>query len=455
MKFVRWSLPVVVAAAVCLSAASAFAAVPVEPGTAKPGQFQPSTSCGCHASLVEQWTPTMHAKALTDPLYLTKLEEADKATDGALGPFCKKCHGPAATMLGEIASGNLGEVGKEGVTCTFCHYTVGLKDGVPANTSHLVELDGVRRAQLKDPKAPHPAAYSAFHESAEICGGCHNVNHPINGMHLEATYSEWKAGPWAKEGVTCQDCHMSQEPGVIGPFTGEAAGGAPTRDNIYKMSFVGGNVAQGPAELATARLQSAATMKLEMPEIVAPGQTASLTVSITNSGAGHKLPTGLTEVRQMWLDVYAVGADGAKVPIGEHRFGTILQDDKGNAPVELWEATKIKSDDRIGPRETFTESFSFAMPAEAEKAEVVAVLNYQSAPDDFAAKAGVDNPTTEMVKATQAVFGSEEAKAAAAEQPEGEKVPGESWNVWVIVLGMAAVFGLLVFFWLKSRKIDA
>ncbi len=46
----------------------------------------------------------MHAKALDDPLYRLKLDEANRATDGALGPFCEACHAPVAVMAGLSAA---------------------------------------------------------------------------------------------------------------------------------------------------------------------------------------------------------------------------------------------------------------------------------------------------------------------------------------------------------------
>jgi len=39
------------------------------------------------------------------------------------------------------------------------------------------------------------------------------------------------------------------------------------------------------------------------------GEVVTLEVKVRNVAAGHNLPTSLTEVRQMWLDVQAV--DGA------------------------------------------------------------------------------------------------------------------------------------------------
>lgn len=453
----RSIIAAVLTVALSLSAVVVAGAAPtlVEPGTAKPQDFEPSTGCGCHASFVDQWSETMHAQALTDPIYQAKLEEAQKATKGTIGAYCNKCHGPNATMTGEIDSDAPSPAAAEAITCTFCHQATGL-GAKPANTSHLVEADGVRRAQIKDPKAAHAAAYSQFHESAEICGGCHNVDHPGNGMHLEATYTEWKNGPYAKEGIVCQDCHMSVQPGAIGPVKGKAAAGAPDRDNIYQMHFVGGQVALGPSEMATERLKSAAEVTLEMPAVVEPGKEASISVEIANVGAGHYLPTGLTEVRQMWLEVFSEGEDGTKTPIGEQEFGTHLENAKGDAPVELWEAVKIHWDYRIPPKGSVTETFTFEMPAGTEHTKVTAALYYKSVPDELAEKAGVENPTTEMASAATDVFADEAAQIAFAEQARedaaGEHSGDAMWNTAVVAGGLVLVIGLAVFFYLRSRK---
>lgn len=445
---------VAVAIVVSMGAWTAYATpVPVEKGRATVDDFQAATSCGCHSQLIDQWSRSMHAKALSDPLYLTKLEEAQKATDGAIGPFCNTCHGPAATMAGEGSADPRSPSVADGVTCSWCHQVTGLKPGKPANTSHLVELSDVRRAQIKDPVAPHPAEYSAFHETAEFCGGCHNVDHPVNGMHLEATYTEYAESPWATEGVTCQDCHMSRAPGVIGPFTGQAAGGAPERPNIYAMTFIGANVAQGDAQAATALLQSAAEIKLEAPQILESGEAQAL-VTVTNVGAGHYLPTGLTEVREMWLEVFAEGPDGTRTDLLERKFGTILQDDKGNSPVELWEAVSIKSDDRIPPRESITETATFSLPAGADNTTVKAVLRYRSASDEFAKKAGVENPITDMASAEQVVWSSEEARAAAQTDPVRGAFP-KGWAFYVAIAGLVIIGGIVWWFLAKGRRQQA
>lgn len=397
----------------------------------------------------------MHAKALTDPIYLLKLAEGNKATDGAIGPFCQECHGPIAVMSGEIA--NLGTASKqsqEGVTCDFCHKVNGTETPL-GNTSATLDTESGKHAQFKDAVSPvHETKYSQFHETAEFCGTCHNVDHPGNGMHLEATYSEWKAGPYAQDGIVCQDCHMTPGPGVTKPNPGVAAAGGPEREHIYTMTFVGGNVALGNAELAEERLKSAATLQLEVPEIVSEGEKAQATVTITNSGAGHMLPTGLTEVRQMWLEVVAVDGDGNESPVGRHDFGSILQDATGKSPVELWEAVSFKIDDRIPPKQSVTDAFEFTMP-DSGQVELKAALYYRSCSEEMAEKAGVAVPTTTMAEVTAASYATQEFKEAAnrVEPGRADDGQGNPALIWAIV-GLLIAVAVVVLFVMRARKAE-
>jgi len=361
----------------------------------------------------------MHSKALSDPLYILKRDRGNRETDGAVGKFCDGCHAPVAIMAGEntLNAGELPAQSKEGVGCNFCHQVSGSTTPI-GNTSVEVTPDGARRAQLKDAQAPHPVAYSKFHETAEFCGNCHNVNHPANDLALEATYTEWKNSPYAKEGIVCQDCHMT--PGV-GPTVnpGASAMGAPERDHIFNMTFVGGNVGLGDSKLAEERLKGAATLNITIDDDIVPkGSKTTATVTVINSGAGHYLPTGLTDIRQMWLLVTATTGDGAEKELLRRDFGTIFADDEGNAPVQIWAATKVKSDDRIPPKESITEKITF-LQEDAQATTVQAALYYRSAPPEIAREANVDIPTTTMASQKAVIYASDQAKtvAQASKQP--------------------------------------
>ncbi len=426
------------------SVAFALPSIPIQ-------SFQPSSGCGCHSGLAADWQPSMHAKALSDPLYRYKLAEADKATNGALGPFCNSCHGPIAVMSGQLTGvdqSKMTSASAEGVTCDFCHRVTGT--GVPvANVSQTVANDQVKRAQIKDPQSPHPAAYSEFHKTAEFCGACHDVIHPaVPGLLLEATYTEWKASPYAQQGIVCQDCHMTRGPGPTVPGPRRAAGTGPERLGIHSMTFVGGNVGLGDRALAEERLKAAAAVTLSVPKGAKSGQSVVVTATVANVGAGHYLPTGLTEVREMWLEVSTQGADGEKNVVGERRFGTILKDAAGKHPVELWEATAIYSDDRIPPLESVVQTTTITV-GEAP-VTVAATLYYRSAPEEMATKAGVELPTTEMAAASASLRPADwDGKSGASSQEE--TASGSTLPVLVVaVIVVGAVIGTVL--WMRRRK---
>ncbi|MDO8846937.1 MAG: multiheme c-type cytochrome [Coriobacteriia bacterium] len=415
--------------------------------------FGSSSGCGCHAALLSQWQESMHAKAITDPLYLLKLKEAEEATNGALGPFCNGCHAPIAVMAGELTSldqSGVSKVGMEGVTCDFCHQVNGT-EGALGNTSTAVTGDGIKLAQLRDPQAPHAAAYSPFHETAEFCGNCHNVDHPGNGMHLEATYSEWKSGPYAAEGIVCQDCHMTPGAGVTKPNPGKAASMGPDREHIYTMTFAGGNVGLGDAALAEERLKAAAELEIDVPDVVESGEVA-VTTTITNVGAGHYLPTGLTEVRQMWLEVVATDGSGTELLSERREFGSVLKDADGNYPAELWDAVDFQSDDRIPPRESTSNDYSFPMATDA--VTVTATLYYRSCSEEMAEKAGVEIPTTTMAEVTKTVYPTAEAKAAgdaAADEAE-EDDGGPGGSTWLLVVAAVVAVAVVIAILMRRKK---
>ena len=389
-------------------------------GKAQSAQFASPQGCSCHSDLQSQWQTSMHALSLKDPFYKLQTSQVEKDAGKDVAKFCDTCHAPAAVMSGGIQTAEQNDA-LDGITCTVCHQVTAQHGKTPGNASLAYPKggpNGVLHAQIMDPQAPHQASGNKLFNTSEYCGACHNVTHPANGLKLETTYDEWKKSDFAKQGVTCQKCHMASTTALKAPEEGQAAMGAPTRKDIYAMTFVGANVAQGDKELATALLKKAAKVEVAIKSDILPaGQEGVATVKVTNTGAGHSIPTGLTEVRNMWLTVSSVDAQGKKTEIGRTEFGTKLTDEKGKeVGAKFWLGAKKKSDNRIKPGETFTQEIKVTMPASAQQQTLVAELNYQSAKDDVIAPSGVKNPTTVMASASKDLFVSEAAKAAAAKK---------------------------------------
>ncbi len=387
----------------------------------KASQFTEASICGgCHTDIYEQWQGSMHNNAMEDKLYQGLHALASKETNGAIDAFCTVCHTPIGTLSGEVPpleGPDISDNSRDGVQCDFCH-TVSGSTGI-GNASFEFDPSDTKKGPFDDAISPfHKTQYSELHTKSEFCGMCHDVNHPINGVALEATYTEWKNSPYAEQGIQCQDCHMTPGPLVEKPNPGKAATMGPERPHIWTHNFVGGNATEMADEnhqnMAEEQLKAAAALSIAAPSGAAPGGTMQFQVDINNKGAGHYLPTGLTEVRQMWLEVAVTDANGKQV---YHSGGldetgnvdpdtviyqTIFEDEEGNATHLPWEAVKVLSDNRVPPMGTVSEPFTITLPADAAlPLTITAKLNYQTAPqsmvDELLGDEAFDVPVIEMV----------------------------------------------------------
>lgn len=288
--------------------------------TLDPADFAAAETCAaCHPDHTAEWRTSMHAYAMVDPLYqaLVAVRQADY--DGAQDQFCTQCHSAIGTRGGEIVRnfsfGDLSPIVMEGITCTSCHSAVEtVRD---YNSGQVLDPGAPVQGPLFDPidSTAHESAGNAMFGESSFCGGCHDVIE-TDGLDLERPYREWTQSPSYAAGEQCQDCHM---PAIERP----AAVGGPTR-TTHEHRWVGVDVPlvdgfMSPADEEALRqgtrdlLATAASLSLDAPDAVAPGQTFDVTVTVTNRIAGHNLPTGSTFLRQVWLDLVATDSAGQVV----------------------------------------------------------------------------------------------------------------------------------------------
>jgi len=389
--------------------------------------FEPPELCkGCHPEIYSQWKGSMHSNAWTDPIYRALMSQASKATNGLTDNLCIGCHTPIGLTTGEATpSGEkMGKLANNGVQCDFCHNisaAIGVGNGSFVLTPRKYGRP-LKFGPFKDAKSPyHDTAYSELHTVSEFCGTCHNVTHPFNWIPLERTYDEWKDSPYAAAGIGCQECHMTPGPGYT-KNPGRAAIGGKEREHIFTHYFVGGNTllpamlgSEKHAALAREMLEGAAKMEIVSQRNLHPGGTASVVIRVHNSGAGHKLPTGFPEGREMWVDFRVLDGNGTEIyrlgrldnqgrlDEGVHTFKVVLGDDEGNIiDLEVWKATRILHDSRILPRGYADVRFDFLIPPEITgKLTIKADLNYHSFSQAFANNLlGKDAPKVPTVTMT-------------------------------------------------------
>jgi Cytochrome c554 and c-prime len=224
-------------------------------------QYPSARVCGeCHPNQYKQWSVSSHAYANLSPMFNKFEQKINDLASGTISYFCIRCHASVGTNLGEsraIAWWDRAPASKEGITCVTCHRigegygkTNGARRITPGGIHEPVfgpfETSGGLKAIsnawrygiLVSPDQPDKPAeadgkeWIRIHQTAiqsdiitksEFCAPCHQVQvHP--GIKLETVWEEYRNSPAAKEGITCQQCHMSTFPGQnTGYATGWAA----------------------------------------------------------------------------------------------------------------------------------------------------------------------------------------------------------------------------------------
>jgi len=396
----------------------------------------PATCAPCHQDIVDQWSRS--TKALTnrnrwvDNLYngTDMTMPAGPPPDPQNPPFfaflarhnvdagrptrfgeCANCHqpeyvGPNPTNTSFNAFSGPGQ---HGVGCDFCHKVVDVDtspaglprpnlvpahDGGPPKTTMLRAsaqpwlvfgpFEDVTFRREPDMRAGH----ATILRSSRLCAACHedstdprdqngDFTATYTGPASQLTYSEWAASPWAAEGVQCQDCHMPptgadrmcSEPGAI----------RRDRSQVRSHTFAGTT----PEFLRRA-------VRLHTSTGVAD-DTLTVRVDVTNAGAGHHVPTGVT-LRNLILTVSATDRSGVSL---ERRTGPVVpnwggagdpatgnfagQPGKGYARVlvdeslvenVLFTVAVAAFDNRIPARTTDTTTYTFGLPADWRRRDV-------------------------------------------------------------------------------------
>ena len=357
----------------------------------------PETCGGCHDEIYSQWKGSLHSLSHKDEIYrAVALNDIKGITDPdelAEAELCVKCHTPVGYVSGyplrtSDDHSKVKEIAREGIQCDFCHSSTGAKKlynaMITLRPGWGEEYPGIKRGPFFDSKSDyHGSAYSKFHTTSEVCAVCHDVRHVVFGTKLETPYEEWKAGPYnncdPEKRVTCQGCHMYHRPGF--PATGStprpenpgrATPDGPKRDHIFTHYFVGGNSFTPPrhgsrlhSDMAVERLKNAAELSINTDTI----DEGIITVTVRNTGAGHKLPTGLTDVRQMWLEVtvrnnhgrilYKSGHQNTNGYLGAEAiiYHTVFGDGTGKPVRNLAKARQVLKDNRIPPGGKVEEKF--------------------------------------------------------------------------------------------------
>lgn len=301
--------------------------------------------CGlCHEEIYEEWKSSIMAQAWTEPYF-----QVDFVWDNSM-QICKNCHTPLANqqehlVLGFNDKAKLDpilepnpdydpDLQNEGVTCAVCH----IKDGV------IVGPFGAKTDA-------HPTRKDdRFTDGRSVCKKCHWIRGDRWDMFLKLP----PCGNFAEieetgKPINCVKCHMPRVTRVM-------ATGGPVRTG-GRHTWRGGHDKE--------MVKSAA--KIELTEETDPSAAKKrYTLSVTNVGAAHRLPTGTPDRHlEVSFKLYDSGGKLIREKI-DFLERVILW-----RPfiVDLW-------DTRLKHNETRSYSFSFATDSSPKPALLVAEVRY-------------------------------------------------------------------------------
>jgi Cytochrome c554 and c-prime len=208
----------------------------------------PASQCAsCHAQHFEEWSRSFHARSLTSenflrtfPQYLEFVGQAREDPQASMA--CFNCHAPMLKnaepeIIRQVTALVLAKDTKklEGfeVGCVACHH-----DG-----------NRVFAGPIRNPQDNpfHSSKFSTSYKDSSFCSSCH-TSAPAS-VPCSDVYTDWQISRAAKQGRTCQSCHMIERSGI-------AASGAPRR-KIHSHVFPGGRSADMLQQAVGLRLKAA------------------------------------------------------------------------------------------------------------------------------------------------------------------------------------------------------
>ena len=406
------------------------ASVPAEAWTAS------AVCASCHTRIFREWSnSTHHMMGQSDPYYVVLEDLAAKTEGEGFRAWCMGCHTPEALLTGATRTDapsamfdrnganliadlkNYARAIDEGTGCLFCHRVDRLENAgalaggnaslnvsvadrplYPGETSDLAALRAFAGRLIRARPEVHTASLMGqATNDPKLCASCHEEFAPGTGAYIVDTYQEWAASSFnapndPAKNRTCLDCHMHADVAAIGkPVSGEDTDGGPVEANIASHAFVGAQYhlvgLRDPAMAAQsiALLRTAARLSVS-------GAAGRFTVRVANVGAGHDLPTGVSDFRELWLEVTVTDAAGKQVltsgvpdaagnvPGTSRFFRKVLADKDGHlAGLQFWQIGKFDADTRIPPDGYRDESFDLPQSA-AYPVSVSVKLMYRTFP---------------------------------------------------------------------------
>lgn len=300
------------------------------PDTTKPNVSYDGAWCGqCHQAQYAAWQKSAHAHAAVDPmvLFCTGIEQQNNGVQ--YSRLCAGCHDPVTSRTGDTSM-----TSGRGITCLGCH-----------DAARTIRAGGNEDLQVvtNDWTVDHAARAAAslpLLRDPRFCGTCHEQFVPGVGLLAIGTLAEYQAGPYSGSTDVPLVNPIIDDGGAALPipFVDDAGGTyvarcvdchVPVYQGVADHSMVGGNVYLASEVTNDSTMAANEVANLQSTLTLAATRAGDVVyVTITNRGAGHSFPTGVTDIREPWVELQAVNANKNVVAVygGPAPDGTIPLD---------------------------------------------------------------------------------------------------------------------------------
>lgn len=372
-----------------------------------------SAKCkSCHSDIFDQWADSNHKNLVgTSPYYMVLENLAAKEEGEEFRKWCMGCHNPSAVTTGlqkttdtmdkffDTGAKTLIEELKvhgnskleEGISCITCHRITKVENagGNASYTLNVTEREKYAFEESKSemgqwlsekfinskPKAHKESYMKPVYKDAAYCASCHDEFSPGNGSEIVSTFKEWEKSPFnnpenPSKHKSCIDCHMTNlQEGKFSPLKGFSTDGGKIKDDVKVHYFSGSNHFLSGLKNKKNEEQTLQLLKMSA-KLDVDIKEREIIIGVTNVGAGHHLPTGVADFRELWLDIAVKDADDRVVfesgklksdgNLGEDArpFMKVFADKEGKpAGLLFWKYEKLLSDTRIAAGERRVESY--------------------------------------------------------------------------------------------------
>lgn len=343
----------------------------------------PESCQSCHSEIYDQWKESFHAKATTSPAFRGMATLFNFSSGPKYARECLNCHATDVKLSGDYEARWQAIMDDKpdtpGVTCTACH---AIREVDKDSHDLLVPVT------MKAVKTPfHNVERSPLFKKEVMCSGCHDYNnsHAVGGDWERGiaccdTNRDFRKTRMAKEGVSCQTCHMA--PGLDkDPTAWQQALSARSsfREALLRLVNLDRYTENRP-------VRSHRFPGSHDPDVVKSAVDTSLSVERTEHQVtlrvalknltGHSIPNGCPPRARMFLRLWLEDADGFEVDSHEVEYGFNFKDKDGFEPAMVEAAVARGFDHVLEAEKTDEVEASFELPADGSRLTAKGSLTY-------------------------------------------------------------------------------